>query len=756
MKRWASLAAAALIAALPALAQDTDDAFSLEDYGARIDEALGACRADASGPVCRLNLKSVLPSTVEAISALGYQGQYETDAPLLRRHAALPWPEIRAAALYALARLGARAEDLPLIREGLLSDVSGVRRAAIGALKALPDAHAQELYKRAVPEARLMPSGAFRIDPLPFDPAESGLAAWPQDTRYLHFENRTKGTYIFITAASASDALALFEAQAGAKAVGMGAVEARYGADFAPLLAPWIERNAALGAVQAVVLKSPEAPSSDDPAVLALVYEDYALGATGFALVRLPGEPLPRPRRTTSETPDAPDAGREDGPWYAGGDFVAKDGASDADSDAWREVLEAGADAAAATAYLAAFPQGAWRPEAEAILAAPRLETDMDIYAETDVIKLRWTNVPVDAYTALTLGPDDDARLSNNAAEDSVRIESAAGEAELRLRPYIEPGVYEARIVDEAGEAVARALVRIALAGPSIGLDRDSVKPGESVVVTFAGMPGNAEDAIGITEAGEQLHARGRIVAKTGGATEGTLTLTAPTQAGAYEVRAWFGGDVRVRAVTKLTVRGPDAPPPIDGASGPAMATAAAEFTANETILVRYAGFDGDTGSYIALAPAGAPPDSYYVYAYAREVEGIVELKLPAETGAFELRAVLGRQRGVVQSALKLTIAPPAGAAMATLALDKTRYAPGETIVVEFSGMSGSTTDYVAAAKTASRYTQYVSYLYTKGEVAGRIELKAPNQPGDYEVRAFFNEDESVLRGAVPFVVAPP
>lgn len=737
------LVLAALIAGLPAAAEEADT-FSLRDYPARMAEAVAACDGEPEGAACRVALRSVLPSTVEALSFLGYGSSYADSAPLLREMAAFPQYEIQAAAIYALARLGPTAEDLPVLREALLSDSPGVRRAATGALKLIPDAAAQELAGRARP----MPSGSyFEPDLLPFDPAAMGIAAWPEGTRFLHFQRlRNNGAYVFIAAPPVADVIAAFEAQANAKAIGMGEIEARFGADYGELLKPWAERNANLGAVQAVVLKEADA-TSRSPAIVAFVYEDYALAATGFAIQRLPGEPLPMPDRPAEPPPPAPTG--DAAIWYAGGAFVPKDGAAEDDIAAWRAVIDADGDGAAA--YLEAFPNGAWRAEAEAMLAAPALATDYDVYGETDTVKVTWRGVTPGGYLELRIAPVTDGDVGASVARSTPEVASAEGSAELELYPYIEPGVYEVRLVGDGREPVAVAEFRIALAAAHLTLERDSFKPGEEIKIAFAAMAGTAGDVISIAPKGTDPGEYGRIYQPTGGSAEGSLTLKAPDEPGDYEVRAWFNGERRMRARIAFTVRGPDLPPEIDGAAGPALALAAASAVANEKIAVRFAGFPGDGGDYIYLAPAGSPETAYAVYAdTGKESAGLIELKLPPEPGAYEVRAIIG---GKVAAATPLDIAAPPGASAATLTLEKASFAPGETIVIAFAGMGGAESDYVCVSPKGARYSQYVSYVYTKGAKEGRAELKAPDAPGAYEIRAFFNEDESVLRGVAPFEV---
>jgi hypothetical protein len=748
------LVSALVLALAPAAAQQSAPEFSLRDFPERMKSADAACAADPAGAECRVQMMSVLPTAVEALSFLGYQDTYDEAAPLLREFADFPVPQVQAAAIFALARLGPKPEDLPALRTALLSDVPAVRRAAIGALQKLADPAAQELYARAAPNPDYLPSGSdYRSESLPFDPAAAGIAKWPDGVRYLFFQRLARqGTYVFTTTADAAATLALFESQAAAKAVGMGEIAARFGGAHGDLLAGWIDRNQRLGAVQGVVLKD---GSDGTPTLLALVYEDYALGATGFALVRLPGEPLPEPSRPAESAAPPPAPTGDAAIWFAGGRFEPKPGAAADDIAAWREVQDAEGDGAAA--YLEAFPQGAYRAEAQALLDAPTLETDQDIYAETDTIKVQWRGVPVGVEAKLTLGHAGDQSLSDTAALQTPAVAAPAGDTELTYYPFIEAGVYDLRLVGIDGEAIATTQIRIALAAATLTLSETSVKPGASLQIAYAGMAGTPRDYLSIAKADEPPEQSGAVRLPTDGKAEGSLSATAPSEPGEYEVRAWFNGENRLRARVKFTVRGPDLPPEPADLSQPSITLAHGEFTANEKIAVRFAGFLGDGSDYVALAPAGAPNATYFSYVYTQgKKDGIIEFPLPAEPGAYELRAFFANKTDVIHAAAPFTIVAPAGAAMATLALAKTDFAPGETIGIDFTGMSGSQVDYVAVAPTGARYGSFDNYVYTKGATAGHAELKAPTSPGTYEVRAFFNDQEDILRGAVTITVTAP
>jgi hypothetical protein len=95
----------------------------------------------------------------------------------------------------------------------------------------------------------------------------------------------------------------------------------------------------------------------------------------------------------------------------------------------------------------------------------------------------------------------------------------------------------------------------------------------------------------------------------------------------------------------------------------------------------------------------------------------------------------------------------PSPDARTTLTLDKTSYAPGGTITITYSDMFGHAQDYVATAPAGSSNATYMEYRYTEGARSGTATLIAPTAPGRYEVRAFFMEDEAILRASVPFTV---
>jgi hypothetical protein len=49
-----------------------------------------------------------------------------------------------------------------------------------------------------------------------------------------------------------------------------------------------------------------------------------------------------------------------------------------------------------------------------------------------------------------------------------------------------------------------------------------------------------------------------------------------------------------------------------------------------------------------------------------------------------------------------------------------------------------------------------VTYVYSNGARDGTLSLRAPDQPGAYELRAFLATDPSTAKASLPFTVAAP
>jgi hypothetical protein len=75
------------------------------------------------------------------------------------------------------------------------------------------------------------------------------------------------------------------------------------------------------------------------------------------------------------------------------------------------------------------------------------------------------------------------------------------------------------------------------------------------------------------------------------------------------------------------------------------------------------------------------------------------------------------------------------------LSTDKAVYLPSEEIKVAFSGLPGNETDWITLVSADTPDTNYGDWFYTGGEKSGAYTF-SPSEPGDYEIRLYFNYPE--------------
>jgi Ca-activated chloride channel family protein len=151
-------------------------------------------------------------------------------------------------------------------------------------------------------------------------------------------------------------------------------------------------------------------------------------------------------------------------------------------------------------------------------------------------------------------------------------------------------------------------------------------------------------------------------------------------------------------------------------------------------VSVVWAGPDAP-GDYIALATPGAPAADFAAYARTSGGSPAV-MTAPAAPGEYELRYVAAAKAAVLASAPVRVVAPAA-----TL--------EGPPVVEAGSGFSVDWTgpdangDFVSIAETGADDRKNSGYAYTrKGSPAA---LRAPDQPGPYELRYFSAETNRVI-----------
>ena len=140
----------------------------------------------------------------------------------------------------------------------------------------------------------------------------------------------------------------------------------------------------------------------------------------------------------------------------------------------------------------------------------------------------------------------------------------------------------------------------------------------------------------------------------------------------------------------------------------------------------------------------GDATQKYGPYAYAREGSPIT-LTAPDKAGAYELRYFLGSGEKVIATR-PLTV----GSVSATVTAPAT-VGVGANFKVNWSGPNNAR-DFITVVKAGTPERQYSAYAYTSA--GNPVELRAPEQAGDYEVRYLTAQSYATLATAKISVTA--
>jgi Ca-activated chloride channel family protein len=282
-----------------------------------------------------------------------------------------------------------------------------------------------------------------------------------------------------------------------------------------------------------------------------------------------------------------------------------------------------------------------------------------------------------------------------------------------------EVGGYELRYVfDHRRSTLARRDVEVTPVQASL-VTPASVAAGSVLKVDWEG-PDNARDYVTIVPAGagddEYLN-----YAWTASGTPAAIQT--PDQPGDYEARYITGQSRLILARARFTVT-----PVSATVKPPASVGAAADFQ------VEWTG-PNNPRDYVTIVPAGASENEYLSYASTASGSPAT-LRAPVESGEYEVRYVLDQSRSVLARA-KLTVT----SVSATVEAPPSVVAGSEFQVV-WQGPDRSG-DYITIVPTGADEGDYMSYARTSS--GSPATLRAPDQPGEYEVRYILDQSRIAL-----------
>lgn len=162
---------------------------------------------------------------------------------------------------------------------------------------------------------------------------------------------------------------------------------------------------------------------------------------------------------------------------------------------------------------------------------------------------------------------------------------------------------------------------------------------------------------------------------------------------------------------------------------------------AGSTVTVSYEGAPEGRGE-VWLAPADAGDDVYLSYSIVAGPAGDVEVRVPDQTGEFEARYTLALPEGGYKVVGRAAFTVQAVTASLTLPAE---VVAGATIEVEWEGPDNQG-DFITIVPPDAPEGTWQTYAYTS--YGNPVTLKAPEQPGDYEVRYATGQSAATLARA--------
>jgi hypothetical protein len=180
------------------------------------------------------------------------------------------------------------------------------------------------------------------------------------------------------------------------------------------------------------------------------------------------------------------------------------------------------------------------------------------------------------------------------------------------------------------------------------------------------------------------------------------------------------------------------------------LATNSATYVAGQNVMVTYAGVPGTGAEWLAIAPEGSQPGTYSAWTYATTATGQHLFAPGFGPGTYRVRLFYYNGYTLIgQSATTFTVS---GAA-ATVTTTATNYTTSDPIVVNWTGLAGTSMDWISIASPGSSDYSFIRWVYTGGSIDGQTTFAAL-QPGTYVARSYNYNNYLKVAESVPFTVS--
>ncbi len=377
----------------------------------------------------------------------------------------------------------------------------------------------------------------------------------------------------------------------------------------------------------------------------------------------------------------------------------------------------------------------------EAFNAGLTITTDASSYSVGNPITVSWAGLPGNSNDFITIAPQ-------GAPLTTITLWTYTGGSIAGSNTF-NGGL------NTAGTYVARAYLNgtwnllvestpFVVNAPSgtVSTDKTSYGPGDPIMVSWTGLPGNSTDYMTIAPQGSSVETI-TTWSYTGGVPSGSHTFVDGVAPGTYVARAFPNGSYALAGESiPFTVSSTSAVVTTDNTSyGP-----------GNPITVTWSGLPGDSTDYITLAPQGSSDTTITTWVYTGGLSSGSHtftggLSTP---GTYVARAFPNGTTSLAGESAAFTVV----ASSATLVTDLGTYSIGQDISVTWTGLPGNTYDYITLAPQGSPDSTITTWTYTGGLMSGAHTFAGGiASSGTYVARAYSNGTYSLLVQSASFLV---
>jgi hypothetical protein len=266
----------------------------------------------------------------------------------------------------------------------------------------------------------------------------------------------------------------------------------------------------------------------------------------------------------------------------------------------------------------------------------------------------------------------------------------------------------------------------------------------QSIVVTYTNMSGASHDWVSLAPlpSADTVYARWVYL---GGQVNGSARFAA-LPAGTYEARAYFNDQYVVQARSMpITVTS-------TGTVSASIQAGSSTYLTTDPMAVTWSNLAGYPTDWIAVSLTTDDDAHHAVFFYTGGARAGTHSFTNLAAGTYEARAYLDNTTTRQATSMPFVVsAPPAPSV--TLTTDASSYMAGDAVIVHYSGMPGSSHDWISIAAAGSPDTAYVAWVYTGGQVTSQHGFHCV-PPGSYVARAYFNDGIVKQAESLPFTVA--